>query len=404
MKKHITLLCDHNITHKPRSSRILMLLDTIKADSKQNLSNLTLHVISKDCTSEEFAKLASSATFFTFPKDKSSKERSIAENAAIHAYCQNGAFEKLIFTPNRAHILPHLYTLPPQDMLIIEDITLLPFATRYKQTYKSCHLLIDLREFYPLEYENDEQWREGLGQFFTHLCRHYLPFVDTALSVSEGLCERYKKDFRIPCTLFYSLPPFFDYTPKPTDKHHIKSLYHGFISPDRSSMELLDLAKLLLNSPYTLYVMALSNQKGFLESFRIQATTLPSIKMIEPVSLEMIIPTSSSYDIGLIPFKPTTFNLAHCMPNKLFEYLQARLALLCTPLDDISNFIKAHQCGTLTQGFESADIATTLLRLSPQDIDTQKAHAHTQAQKWHIGYNRNILENLLHKVLTIDIK
>ena len=81
-----------------------MLLDTIKADSKQNLSNLTLHVISKDCTSEEFAKLASSATFFTFPKDKSSKERSIAENAAIHAYCQNGAFEKLILTPNRAHI------------------------------------------------------------------------------------------------------------------------------------------------------------------------------------------------------------------------------------------------------------------------------------------------------------
>ena len=361
-------------------------------------------MIAKDCSPIDFATLSSHAKLLSFPRDKNSKERTKEENEQIAQACYNAQFDTLIFTPNRAPILPFLHSLPPQDMLIVEDITLLPFACSYKATHKHCQILIDLREFYPLEYENDEQWLRTLGRLFAHLCDCYLPKVDIALSVSEGLCAQYKKDFHLPCTLFYSLPPFFDYTPTPTNAQEIKILYHGFISPDRSSMELLDLARLLINSPYKLYVMALSNQKGFLESFCAKASSLPSIEILKPVNLAEIIPTSAQYDIGLIPFKPSTFNLVHCMPNKLFEYIQSRLALLCTPLVDVSAFVKTHQCGAIASGFESEDILHTLLSLESKDIDTLKSYSHKAAQKWHIGHNQHILEHLLCNHLGIRIE
>lgn len=395
--KYISLLCDHNITKKPRSSRMLQLLDKIKQEG----AKLSLSVISKACDTREFNALGIESHLFCFGNDKSSKERTQQENDAILSHCQSGNFESLIFTPNRKCIPNLLDSLPPQDVLIVEDITLLPFACAYKNTHKICKILIDLREFYPLEYENDEKWLQGLGRFFAYLCETYLPYVDMAISVSEGLCERYKSDFGITCELFYSLPPFFDYKPKPTLKQEIKILYHGFISPDRSSMELLELARLLINTPYTLCAMVLSNQKGFLESFCTNAYEIPSFEIVPPVCLEEIIPKSTQYDIGIIPFKPTTFNLAHCMPNKLFEYLQARLAIVSAPLYDVRNFVQTHSCGAITQGFQSYDIAQMLLKLKITDIDKYKQESHRAAQKWHLNYNLKCLKNLLHK---LDIK
>lgn len=398
MKIHITMLCDHKIMQKPRSSRMLKLLEDIKTKCKNE--DIQLYVISQ----EQHTKTNTKTKFFTFPPAKSSKERSKEENEAISKYCKKGLFDKLIFTENRNHILKVLYSLPCQDLLIVEDITLLPFACIYKQENKHTKILIDLREFYPLEYENDKEWKHTFGKLFFYLCENYLKYIDIAISVSEGLCEQYKKDFHITCMLFYSLPPFFQHNPIPTNPKHIKILYHGFISPDRSSMELLNLAKLLANTPYTLYVMALSNQKGFLESFKAQAKFLQKLEIVEPVSLENIILEGTRYDIGLIPFKPTTFNLAHCMPNKLFEYMQSRLALLCTPLYDIKTFVQAQQCGVITNGFESYDIAYMLDSISPQTIDTCKVNSHIGAQKWHLGHNMSILENILSNELGIYIE
>lgn len=389
---HISILCDHDITKKPRSSRILELLEIIKATHTAH--NMQLYVISKNCKMHDFARFSKSARLLTFPNDKSSKERSEAENAQILTNCRDGQFERLIFTPNRMAIFAHLRAIAPQDLLIVEDITLLPFAAIYKRQHPKCQILCDLREFYPLEYENDLQWRDTFGRYFQYLCECYLSDVDIALSVSEGLCARYERDFGIKAHLFYSLPPFVSLEPTPTNAKNIKILYHGFISPDRESMSLLSLGESLRNSPYMLYIMALSNQKGFLESFATKAANIHTMKLIKPVKLEQIITKSADFDIGLIPFKPTTFNLTHCMPNKLFEYMQSRLAILSTPLDSIRTFLQTQNIGLITQGFESEDIARRLCVLSVDEINMQKAKSHTLAQKWNLEHNLMILTGL----------
>lgn len=195
----ITLLCDHCAFVKPRSARLLSLLDSMRYE---------LSLIHKGAPHPAPPHLSKRVNLLHFPVDKSSKERSAEENAAIARACEKGEFEVLIHTPNRA-IIPHLLdSLPAQDLLIVEDITLLPFACAYKAK-RGAKILIDLREYYPLEYEGDSAWMAGLGRFFAYLCEAYLPQVDCALSVSEGLCARYKAEYGIACELYYSLPPYF---------------------------------------------------------------------------------------------------------------------------------------------------------------------------------------------------
>lgn len=396
IEQHITLLCDHNITQKPRSSRLLQMLCGITT------LNLHINIIAKECTSLEFlSNLSPHLKLLSFPADKTSKQRNAQENALIQSYCHRGEFEPLIYTLARLHIRKYLDSLPQQDLLIVEDITLLPFACDYKKSFPHCKILIDLREFYSLEYENDPVWVQGLGRLFVYLCEVYLPRVDYAISVSEGLCERYKRDYGILCEVLYSLPPFFESAPKPTFAQHIKILYHGFISPDRSSQEMLELGERLSESDkkYQLYVMALSNQKGFLEDFMQKARKIRSLSVLPPVMMQEIIPFSRDFDIGLIPFKPTTFNLTHCMPNKLFEYIQARLAICATPLPDIARFLKQNACGIVSNGFEISHIMQTLESLTPEEINTFKANAHKSAYQWSMQTNQMLVERIVSGLL-----
>lgn len=385
----VCMLCDHNITKKPRSRRLLAMLSRLEFD---------ISVITASCSKDEFSALQCEARLFSFELNKSSKDRSKAENEAILGYCKNGEFDKLIFLNNRMLIRDFLNAMPEQNLLIIEDITLLPFGVEYKNAHKDCKILIDLREFYPLEYENDSAWLASMGRFFTHLCEVYLPFVDMALSVSNGLCARYKREFKIKCELFLSLPPYFEIAPREiSTKEPFKILYHGFISPDRSSFELLEIAQHLVNAE--LFVMALSNQKGFLESFTYQAQGIKNLHIIPPVPMECIIPQSAQYDIGIIPFKPLSFNLNYCMPNKLFEYIQSRLMLLSTPLAEVSEFIKNHNVGIVAEGFCVKEIAKAINELDSMRMNAFKAKANELAKIYHIARNEAILKRILNKIL-----
>lgn len=396
---HITILCDHFLPHKPRSTRLLSALDSM---------GFFISVIHKGMPKSFTHKYSERVSFYCFPMDKSSKERSAEENAFIVRACEKGEFEKLIYTPNRA-IIPHLLdSIHTHDLLILEDITLLPFACKYveklRERGKQCKILIDLREYYPLEYESDPLWMSRMGKFFYYLCETYLPAIDYAMSVSEGLCTRYKDEFGIACEIYYSLPPYFDISPSALRSSDIRLLYHGFISPDRSSMELLEFAQVLETSPFSLSVMALSNQKGFLERFVQESCMIKSLHILEPVNLENIIPVSADFDIGLIPFKPTSFNLMHCMPNKFFEYIQARLMVLATPLESVSHFVDSQKVGLCANGFEVKDMLNLLASLTPSMIEAYKANAHKAAHKWHLEYNIRSLKKLLRDKLDIKVE
>lgn len=136
---NITLLCDHIFVHKPRTSRLLKLLE--------DFGGLKLSVIHKCIDSVETLGYSGNTQVYNFLPDKSSKERNEEENKILHEHCVKGEFEPLIYTSNRLKIESILDSLSTQDLLIVEDITLLPFARDYKLK-TGAKILIDLREFY----------------------------------------------------------------------------------------------------------------------------------------------------------------------------------------------------------------------------------------------------------------
>lgn len=374
------MLADFDTTKRPRPHRMISALKDIAQ----------MFVIAREASQENGARC------FSFPAPESNAQtRTKEQNARIHFLCEQGDFAPLIYTKNRATIPKILESLPRLNLIIVEDLALLPFACDYKEKYP-CKILVDLREFYPLEYE-DKQWLEGLGRFFTHLCKHYLPKADCCLCVSTPIIDRYAKDFGIASILYYSLPPYHSLTPSAISTP-IKLIYHGLISEERGSTNLLELAT-ELGKGYEIYCQVLSNNSDFLARFIAQAAPIPNCHILPPVSLEEIIPSCNDFDIGIISLQDTSFNNKNAMPNKLFEYIQSRLCVVATPLDSIREFFRHYEVGITSSDFSASSLAQAVRSLSPAQIMAYKIRSHSHAQELSLESNakkaRQIVRDLL---------
>lgn len=355
--KKIAILADFDIAKRPRPFRLASMLK----------NKYDIFAISRECSQIEGIRC------FAFPAPKTSKQRSEEENQAIRSYCKNKEFDKLIYTPNRKPITDILQSLPSLDVIVVEDITLLPFATDYVSSHRKTKILIDLREYYPLEYENDPLWMESFGLFFEHLCKKYLPLVNSAIVVSEAIGRKYESVFGIFPKVFYSLPPFELLYPSEIS-NPLKIIYHGFLSPDRNSQNLLEIAKKLDNR-FCLYVMGLSNQKDYLQRIKDEAKDIPNLKFLPPVEMNNIVKFCNQFDIGILTLQKNNFNNANALPNKFFEYIQSRLCVVSTPLEEIKKNIDKYNIGKTSQGFDVQDIVHTLNSMDKQSIFTYKENA-----------------------------
>lgn len=379
MKKKVVILSDFDIYKRPRPYRMAVMLK----------DNYEVIGIAKECSMIEGIKCLS------YPSFKNSKQRSNEENQAIINHCKNNEFDKLIYTPNRLNIPIFLANLEKIDLIIIEDITLLPFGVDYLSKSPSTKILIDLREYYPLEYENNSLWLESFGKFFYYLCHKYLPKVHQAITVSKKIAQKYREVFNIKAEIFYSLPPFYDLQPSEI-KDKIQIIYHGFLSPDRKSENLISIAK-NLNNNFCLNIMGLSNQKNYLESLKSNNT--PNINFLPPIKMQEIIPFCNQFDIGILTLEPNNFNNASAMPNKFFEYIQSRLCVISTPLEEIKHFINNKKIGRVSKDFSIESVSETLNSLSKEEIFSYKLNSHQASQKYSTLTNKNRINTIIQNLV-----
>lgn len=388
MKPHIAMLADFDTTKRPRPHRMI--------ESLKSMAHL--YVIARETSPE------SGARCFSFPAPAhNAQTRTKEQNARIHSLCEQGDFAPLIYTKERECIPAILHSLPKLHLIIVEDIALLPFACDYKrESNNTCKILVDLREFYPLEYE-DPAWLGGLGKLFSHLCAHYLPQADACLCVSEPIATRYEREFGVKSTLYYSLPPFYDLQPSPTSStatldSPIRLIYHGLISAERGSANLLELAQLLGNG-YELSCMVLSNNTTYLAHFIHQAESIPNLTILPPVRLEEIVPRCNEFDIGVISLQDSSFNNKNAMPNKLFEYIQSRLCVIATPLDSLQVFFARYPVGRVAHGYSTPELARAITSLLGKEIAAYKHASHTYAKALSLETNAQKARDIVRALL-----
>lgn len=255
------------------------------------------------------------------------------------------------------------------DAVICEDLLLLP---RLLETDITDRFIQDLREFYPKEFEHNWIWRKTFGNLMSYICHAHLAKADHCWTVSPGLKEAYMEKFGVKCELYPSYPKkLCDSEPPIKTGTHFKLVHHGVTNPNRN-LEIMIEAAASLPQLVTLDLILVNNNPQYYKKLKLLANGLENVRILPPVRRDQLTQELRGYDIGLFCPNPTTFNLEHSWPNKIFEFIQAGLMLLTTPLAGTSIIIRKYKNGMVTQNFGTETLIEALESLSPEKVDNYK--------------------------------
>lgn len=364
----ILILCAADPAKNPRPSRLIGFL-------KKDHEVVALGI---ESTSMDGVEVLS------YPKYS---KRNLFQEILLYVHVFLRRWDALIFTKNRLRILEILQERE-FDVIVCHDLVLLPLVLLGK---KKSRVIFDAREFYPAQGTHSLRWRILFKTFNHYLCKTYLRGeVDKILCVGKGIGDLYKRFYGISTQIFYSFSSYCEISPTPVDPKNIKLLYHGSANRARKienmiymmdflpSSYSLDLILVFLDEPYKKFLCDL------VASYRRRGKR---VRILPPVDFKDLVFKTSHYDLGIYGVYPSTLNLKYALPNKFFEYIQARLALVVFPHHEMEFFLKKYKNGVASAQPSASSLAECIMGLSVEEIRKMKNYSHRAARFLNFNWN-----------------
>ena len=283
------------------------------------------------------------------------------------------------------------------DLIITHDLITLPVALLFAKK-NGAKILLDLHEYFPHQFDDFWANRFFYNKLWNYICVAYLPKVDVSITVCKGIADEYKKIFYLNQEVITNASYFSDLTPSVTKENNIRMIYHGLVHKLRKSEKMIYLMD-HLDSRFELDFMIIRDNSRYCKKICDLAFNHPRISLRDPVSMPQLPDVINNYDIGLYLLPPRSFNHRMALPNKLFEFIQGRLAIAIWPSPEMARIVDQYKCGIVSEDFTIESIAHKLNSLSAKDIMKFKQNSHKAAAFLCAEKNREKLLSIVNKLL-----
>lgn len=254
------------------------------------------------------------------------------------------------------------------DVVIANDVETLPIALRVR----AGRVVLDAHEYAPRQFEHDWRWRMVSGRHAAALLRRYAGRADAMLTVSSGLAAAYRNEYGLAAEVMPNATRFHEVEPAPVEPGRIRLVHHGIASPARHIEDMLVMMQ-HLDERFSLDLYLMPGPAAYMRRLEDAAARDSRIRLRLPVPMDEIVPTVNRYDVGIAYFRPATFNLANTLPNKFFEYVQARVAVATGPTPDIAELVTRYGIGVQAAAFTPEALAAALSKLDDCSLSALKA-------------------------------
>lgn len=262
------------------------------------------------------------------------------------------------------------------DVVLADDVDTVPLA-RWLRPRQGVHA--DLHEFAPRMKEELPRWRLFVAPFMRWLCRKHVSRVASVTTVGAGIAGAYRREFAIEASVVTNASPYADLQPRPT-ADPIRLVHAGVARPDRF-LELMIDAFDAVERPVTLDFYLNGTDDEYLSTLRARADRSPGVRIHPGVPYQELISTLNSYDVGVYILPPVNFNNAWALPNKFFDFVQARLALVFGPSPEMASIIERTGIGLVAEDFTAGGLARAISGLTPTSVDLFKSASHAAAHE-----------------------
>jgi hypothetical protein len=227
-------------------------------------------------------------------------------------------------------------------------------------------------------------------------CKDNIAVMST---VCNGIAQEYENFFKFTAgsvKVITNAPEYQDkIKPIELNKEKIRLIHHGAAIKIRKLDLIIKMMRYLDPEKYDLTFMLVPAQKRYYEYLVKISRKFKNIHFREPVETFKIPETINQYDIGLVLLKPIGFNNKYTLPNKLFEYIQARLAIACGPSPEVAHIVKKYELGACSRYFTSRSLAKTVALLTPEKIMEYKNNSDKYANELSAEKNLILIQEII---------
>jgi glycosyltransferase involved in cell wall biosynthesis len=273
------------------------------------------------------------------------------------------------------------------DLIVANDLDALPLAIRLGEMSKT-PVVFDAHEYAPGEFDDSWKWRLLRQPYAAALCRRYVPRAAAVTTVGEAIADAYAGRTGVRPEVITNAPEYHaDLRPRPT-ADRVRLIHHGAAIPARKIENMVRLAP-LLDRRFELNFMLVDGIRSYREGLERMAAGDPRVRFLPPVPMADLPVRLNEFDVGVFLLEPTNFNYRNALPNKFFEFLQARLAIAIGPTPEMARIVRATGTGIVAEDFGPESLARELNRLTVADVARFKQAAHAAAREYSAETNRD---------------
>ena len=282
------------------------------------------------------------------------------------------------------------------DLVVANDARALPLAFA---AAKGAPVWADMHEWAAEERATIFVWRVLVGPYMEHLCKKYLPRTAVVTSVSAGLAGLYADRYGVSTEIIRNAADLRDdLAPTPVNPEAIALVHSGTADPERNIIELID-ATDRLGGRFTLDLYLLEVPGGHLDVIRKRAAAVPQVTVHDPVPPATLPTVLNQYDLGVFLYPLKTLSHLYHLPNKFFDFVQARLGLVFSPAPEINEHIGRYGLGIITADTSADSLVATLQGLTVDDVNRFKQAADAAASALSSGPDRAVQDALIARLL-----
>lgn len=266
----------------------------------------------------------------------------------------------------------------PWNVILADDVETVPLAISLEP---SGGVHADLHEYASRRREGLRRWRLFVAPYMRWIVRTWVRQADSVTTVGPGIAQEYEREFGIRPQVVTNATPYRDGGPTPVSSP-LRLVHSGAPMPDRE-LEIMIEAMAQVTRPARLDMYLTTSGEAYLEQLRQRAAEVGEdrVRILDPVPYDQLLDTLSAYDVGVFSIPPVNFNYTWTLPNKLFDFVQARLAVVVSPSPEMRRLVTDHGLGAVTDDFTANSLAATIESLSDEDVARFKAASDAAAHE-----------------------
>lgn len=287
------------------------------------------------------------------------------------------------------------------DVIIANDVETLPLAFGFPGNPK---VIFDAHEYAPRHFEDKRTWRIFFQSFNVWLCRKYIKRTAAMMTVGKALANEYEKNFGVRPVVITNANNYVEINPSEVTENKIRLVHHGIATPSRQLEIMIDMMDLLDDRfSFDMILMvppfASPTTRNYIDILKARAAKNPRIRISPPVSSSEVVKRIHEYDIGVFLIPPINFNYENTLPNKLFDFIQARLGIAIGPTPEMAEIVRKYKTGVVSDDFRSESLASKLSNLTKEDVEEFKKNSSVAAKELNADVNAEKVRKLVASVI-----